>query len=84
MNSAMASRSRKIRTGLSLVPKNRWIMNGSPYHWCGFEASMVFGGGFNAATQLIPRRPEHLITEFWIIVVLMSIPSRQALDRVLA
>jgi hypothetical protein len=54
--------------------------------FCGFHDL----GGFNssATTQLIPRLdfvgPEHLITEFRIIAVRMSIPSRQALDRVLA
>jgi hypothetical protein len=55
--------------------------------FCGFHDP---GGGFNsrAATQLIARldsaRPEHLITEFQIFALLMSIPSRQAFDRVLA
>jgi hypothetical protein len=48
------------------------------------------GGGSNsrAATELIPRLdsvpPEDLITEFRMIAVLVSIPSRQAFDRVLA
>jgi hypothetical protein len=55
--------------------------------FCGFHD---LGVGFNSSgtTQLIPRLdfvgPEHLITEFRIIALLMSIPSRQALDRVLA
>ena len=30
-----------------------------------------------------PSPPEHLITEFRIVAVLMSIPGRQAFDRVL-
>jgi hypothetical protein len=65
----MASRSRKIRTALSLVPKNRWIMNSSPYRWCGFVASMISGVGSTEERRLnLFRRldfvgPEHLITE---------------------
>jgi hypothetical protein len=48
------------------------------------------GGGpdSRAATELIPRldsvSPEHPITEFRLIAVLMSIAGRRALDRVLA
>ena len=50
---------------------------------CGFHD---LGGGFNSRAQLIPRLDSvgPLITEFRIIALLMSIPSRQTFDRVLA
>jgi hypothetical protein len=85
----MASRSRKTRTGLSLVLNNRRIMNTSPYCWRGPVASMISEGGQLEEQPLtllctLSPSPGESDPRVRIIAALMSIPGRRVFDRVLA